>query len=241
MRLPSITGREEGGRGGSPLVGFFVLAITISLAILFWDGFPGGSRKTGDSALAEAASLLPTEYFPVHLELLSRDGGVLRAKMKLCDLGGRELSISERTMKGESLIIDCWVLCPPGSGKASTTANQLAFVFPRRVRGDREVFREGRSLYDAYSEQGFPGILGGSPPGGSPFDAPARKVLVSLLGALAKADTSADATLAPGPALSAVKGLAGMEYILGGLEIGHAYAIGFGAGGEVTLRGIAAF
>jgi hypothetical protein len=150
------------------------------------------------------------------------------------DRDGKEISVLERSLRGDSLIIDFYLVPVPAAEKGRS----LVLAFPRRLRGDREALSEGLQLFDAYTQVGFPAIYGGGS-GDLSSDAKAKKALSDLFAALAKDDAASAAGQSPSSAVRSAGGQGGayrLELVLAGFEPGKPYDIVTNADGSISAR-----
>lgn len=232
MKLFHNERRPEGQKGGSPALAFFVFALTLGLAFFSYQGFSwGGEGKSSASVLSSAASRLETEGLPLRVVATRGEPGRIVARVSFLDRDGKEISVLERSLRGDSLIIDFYLVPVPAAEKGRS----LVLAFPRRLRGDREALSEGLQLFDAYTQGGFPAVYAGGS-GDLASDAKSKKALSDLFAALAKDDAAGQS---PSSAVRSAGGMGGayrLELVLAGFEPGKPYDIVTNADGSISAR-----
>jgi hypothetical protein len=151
--------RRQGGRRGSPLVGALIILASFAAAGYFW--FRGGvsSQRQRITYLEDLSSRLRAETVPLKFMVVSRDGGEIRARVRMYDLAGREVAALEKAWPGSELYIDI-LLFPIRSGKDAGHADSW-LAFPYRIFTDKLPAASGSVLFDAYDGGGFPEVLDG--------------------------------------------------------------------------------
>jgi hypothetical protein len=184
----------SGGRRGSPVLGALLFLATIAAAGYFWFQAADSAQRKKIAYLEDLSTRLRSETVPLKFMVLSREGGEIRARLRLYDLKGSEVAALEKSWPGAELYVDM-LLIPmrTGSGKPDSW-----IAFPYRVFTDKLAAASGLLLFDAYDEGGFPGVLGGIE------WSPEEKAV--LVAAFASARKSAAAGL---PATGAAKGAFG--------------------------------
>jgi hypothetical protein len=152
-------------RQGSPLLGGIFFLLTIAVAGYFWFQYTAAMQKQRISYLENIGSRLRSETVPVKFMILSREGGEIKARLKLYDLSGREVAVIEKSWPGSVLYVDM-LLVPVRGGPAPSAGSgaQLAeawLAFPYRIFTDRLDAASGTLLFDSYESAGFPDVLGG--------------------------------------------------------------------------------
>jgi hypothetical protein len=104
-------------------------------------------------------SRLKSETAPLKFMIESREGGEVKAKLKLYDLSGRELSSMEKSWPGTKLYVDM-LLFPVRADSASGPADSY-LSFPYRVFTDQLPAASGTMLFDSYDSAGFPEVFRG--------------------------------------------------------------------------------
>jgi hypothetical protein len=184
---------ERKGKRRSPILGVVLIFASFMAAAYIWVGNSGESQKKTIARLEGFADRLRSETVPVKFMVLSRDSGEIRARFKLFDLSGRELSVLEKSWKGTELYVDV-LLVPIASGKDAKRADSW-LALPYRVFTDEIPAASGTLLFDDYDVAGFPEVLRG-------VDWSAKEES-SLKAAFAEARKAARAGL---PASEALKG-----------------------------------
>lgn len=154
-------------RRGSPLLGGIAFILTIAAAAYFWFQYTADLQKRRIVYLENLSARLSSETVPVKFMILSREGGQIKARLRLYDLAGRELAVVEKSWPGRELYIDM-LLVPTQTGPASSSASktgpgtsQAWLAFPYRVFTDSLPAASGTLLFDDYESAGFPEVLGG--------------------------------------------------------------------------------
>lgn len=147
------------GRRGTPLLGALVIVASFVVAGYLWLQQANESQKGRIAYLEGLTSRLRSETVPLKFMILSREGGQVRARLKLYDLSGREVSTIEKSWPGSELYIDM-LLLPVRSVKGGDKADSW-LAFPYRVFTDSVGAASGTLLFDAYGGGGFPEVLRG--------------------------------------------------------------------------------
>jgi hypothetical protein len=147
------------GRKGSPLIGFVVILASFAAAGYLWFQYSAASQKQRVAYLENLSGRLRSETVPLKFLVLSRDGGWIRARVKMYDLSGREVAALEKSWAGSELYVDI-LLVPVRSGKDGDKADSW-IAFPYRIFTDKIAAASGTILFDSYDEGGFPEVLEG--------------------------------------------------------------------------------
>jgi hypothetical protein len=153
--------RREGARRGSPLIGAFIILASFAAAGYFWLQYADSSQRQKIAYLEGLSERLRSETVPLKFMVLSRDGGEIKARIRLYDLEGKEVAVVEKSWLGSELFIDM-LLVPMRSDEAAEKADSW-LAFPYRVFTDRVGAASGTLLFDAYDSDGFPEVLRGAP------------------------------------------------------------------------------
>jgi hypothetical protein len=152
---------RNGGRRGSPLLGALFFLATIAAAGYFWFQYSSSSQKKEIAYLENLSSRLRSETVPVKFMVLSRDGGEIKARLKLFDLARREVAVVEKSWPGSELYIDM-LLIPVRSGPGGGEEKPDSWLaFPYRIFTDALSAASGTLLFDFYDSGGFPEIMRG--------------------------------------------------------------------------------
>lgn len=122
-------------------------------------------QKAQIARLEKSVQSLKEEIVPIRFMVVSRDEGVLKARVRIYDLAGNEVDLLEAEWPGSELCFDFSVV--PVAGRY--------LAFPRRIFTERIAPSSGTNLYPRYDRSGFPAIFEG---GG--FQAAGRRKLVDL-------------------------------------------------------------
>lgn len=183
-REGEVSGSGKGRKGGSPLLGILVIAITLALTAFSYHSYATNASQGRGRALLRAAEAAGASYVPLRVAVTSGEGKILSVKASLRDLGGREIAVREKAFPGSLVSID-FLLVP--AGRASKDAGRLVLAFPRSIYSDVLPQGEGLRLLPSYAERSFPGVFDGSPAAASlaPAD---RKAVTEAMVSLARAD-----------------------------------------------------
>jgi hypothetical protein len=206
-------------RRGRPLLGVLIILLALA-ASFFWFRYSAASQKERIAYLENLSTRLRSETVPIKFMVLSREGGEIRARLKLYDLSGRELAVLEKSWPGSELSIDM-LLVPLGREK-------LWLAFPYRIFTDKLSAALGTLLFDSYDRGGFPQVLGGVE-----WSARERATIAAIFSSVRKsASAGAPATeAAPGAFGSAVHELARLSRF----EVGIVYKVVCRAKGGVEI------
>ena len=151
--------RANGKRGNASSLGWIIIILSFAI---------GGYLMVGDAAKLQRIQIayleglqtrLRSETVPLKFMVESREGGVIKAKIKFYDLSGREISSFEKSWPGGELYID--MLLFPVRGDKATGAADSYLAFPYRVFTDTVSAASGSLLFDSYDSGGFPEIFAG--------------------------------------------------------------------------------
>ncbi len=144
---------------GSPLLGGLVFLVTIAVAGYFWFQYSASSQKQRILYLEDLSTRLRSETVPLKFMVLSREGGDVKARLKLYDLAGREIASIEKSWPGGELYIDMLLVPVRSLGGSASADSWLAF--PYRVFTDKLSAASGTLLFGSYDSGGFPEVLNG--------------------------------------------------------------------------------
>ncbi len=150
---------RSGARRGSPLIGALLVLASFAAGGYFWFQYSAASQKQKITRLEELSARLRSETVPLKFMVLSRDGGEIRARIRMYDLSGREIAVLERSWPGSELYIDI-LLLPFRSENVGVKADSW-LALPYRIFTDRLAASSGSVLFEAYDRGGFPEVLGG--------------------------------------------------------------------------------
>jgi hypothetical protein len=206
----------EGRRRGSPLLGWLIILLSFGLAGYFWFQGLGSSQKERIALLESASSKLKSETVPIKFMVLSREGGQIKARIKLYDLAGGEVAVIEKSWPGKELYIDM-LLEPVRTARESKEPDSW-IAFPYRIFTDELSAASGSLLFDAYDGGGFPEVLGGAE------WSPAERLAIST--AFADARRKAASGLPAADASQGVFGSAAHEISgISSFEVGIVYKV----------------
>jgi hypothetical protein len=153
----------------------FILALGLSafLACLVL-GLYLKNQKARIKSLEERLSVLSETAKPLKFMILSRTGGIIRARFRFYDPGGNELGSFEQSWPGIELTLDS-IIIPAG---------ERFLAFPCRVFTDALAPKNGTLLFGFYEKDGFPGIYDDPS-----LDEAARRALADFF-ALARAEAA---------------------------------------------------
>ena len=182
----------KGGRGGNPLLGLLVIAITLALTAFSYHSYATNAAQGRGKALLHAAEAVGPSCVPLHLAVTCGEGSILAVKASLRDLGGREIALQEKAFPGSQVSID-FLLVP--AGKAAKDGGRLVLAFPRSIYSDVLAQGEGLRLLPSYADRSFPRIFDGSPAAAAlaPAD---RKAVAEAMASLARADADPNGSAA---------------------------------------------
>jgi hypothetical protein len=153
--------KRNGGRRGSPLLGALVFLATLAAAGYFWFQYSASSQKKEIALLVDISSRLRSETVPVKFMVLSRDGGEIKARVRLYDLARREIAVVEKSWPGSELYVDM-LLIPFRSEARKRDENPDSWLaFPYRIFTDGLPAASGTILFDTYDSGGFPDVMRG--------------------------------------------------------------------------------
>ena len=188
--------KGEKARRGSPAIGALVILVSFALAGYLWFQNLSSSQRQRIAYLEDLSARLRSETVPLKFMILSREGGEIKARLKLYDLKGSEIAAVERSWPGSELFIDM-LLVPARSARGRGAADSW-LAFPYRIFTDKLSAARGSLLFELYDSGGFPEVLRGIE-----WSAAEQKAIVA---AFAAARKSAAAGL---PATDAAKGAFG--------------------------------
>jgi hypothetical protein len=152
--------RRKGGPGrGSPLLGLFIIALSIAAGGYLWLTGANGAQKRKIAYLEGVSTRLRSETVPLKFMILSREGGEIRARIKLYDLSGREIAAVEKAWAGTEFYVDMLLVPVRSENAGDETDSWLSF--PYRIFTDTVSAAEGTLLFDAYDSAGFPEVFRG--------------------------------------------------------------------------------
>lgn len=171
-------------KGGNPLLGLLVIAITLALTAFSYHSYATNASQGRGRALLHAAQAIGPSCIPLRVAVTCGEGNILAVKASLRDLGGKEIALQEKAFPGSQISID-FLLVP--AGKAGKGAGRLVLAFPRSIYSDVLPQDEGMRLLPSYAGRSFPAVFDGNPAAASlaPSD---RKALADAMASLAKAD-----------------------------------------------------
>jgi hypothetical protein len=152
--------RKKGERHGSPLLGGLIIFLSFVAGGYFWLQFATNSQKREIAYLEGISTRLRAETVPLKFMILSREGGEIRAKLKLYDLAGREVASMEKAWPGSEFYVD--MLLVPVRSESGTEKADSWLAFPYRIFTDTLSAASGTLLFDAYDSAGFPEVFRGA-------------------------------------------------------------------------------
>jgi hypothetical protein len=151
---------RKGARRGSPLLGALVILASFAAAGYLWLQYASAGQRQRIAYLEGVSARLSSETVPLKFMLLSREGGEIKARIKLYDLSGREIAAMERSWPGSELYVDM-LLAPVRSERGEGDADSW-LAFPYRIFTDTVSAASGTLLFDSYDSGGFPEVLRGA-------------------------------------------------------------------------------
>ena len=149
--------------------GLFVAAV-LAVAVVFLGILTVAAiQKAQIARLEKAIQSLKDEIVPVRFMVLERDKGMVKARVRLYDLDGKEVDLLEMNWPGTELSFDFSVV--PAAGRF--------LAFPKRIFTDRLAPSSGTNLYPRYDKDGYPAVFEGAD-----FDGFGRKRISDLFQAL---------------------------------------------------------
>lgn len=152
--------RSEGKGHRNPALGILIIVASFIMGGYFWLQNAERLQKHRIDYLENLSLRLRSEIVPLRLMVLSRDNGQVRARLKLYDLSGREVSTIEKSWPGAELYVDM-LLLPFSSESGDTEKADSWLALPYRVFTDSIGAASGTLLFDAYDSGGFPEVLRG--------------------------------------------------------------------------------
>jgi hypothetical protein len=152
--------RERSARHGSPLLGALIVLASFAAAGYLWLQYAANEQKQKISYLEGLSTRLRSETVPLKFMVLSREGGEIKARIKLYDLSGREVAAMEKSWPGSELYVDM-LLLPVSSEKGAEKADSW-LAFPYRIFTDSLSAASGTLLFDVYDGAGFPEVFRGA-------------------------------------------------------------------------------
>jgi hypothetical protein len=152
-----VSGR---GRRGSAL-GILIIAASFAAAGYIWIRYAVSGQKAQIARLEEIAGRLKAESVPVKFMILSREGGNVKARLRLYDLADAEVSVVEGIWPGSTLYVDMLLVPLSAEAAKAGSAGSSWLAFPYRVFTDATSPASGTTLFDAYDGDGFPRVLEG--------------------------------------------------------------------------------
>jgi hypothetical protein len=152
--------RKNESRRGSPILGFSIIVLSLVAGGYLWLQGANGVQKGKIAYLEGLSARLSSETVPLKFMILSREGGEIKARIKLYDLSGREVAAMEKTWAGSEFYVDM-LLVPVRSEKAGEKADSW-LAFPYRIFTDAVSAASGTLLFEAYDGAGFPEVFRGA-------------------------------------------------------------------------------
>ncbi len=129
------------------------MAVVVTLALVFLGlTVLTAVQKAQIALLEKGIQSLKEEIVPIRFMVLERDKGMVKARVRMYDLGGNEVDLLEMTWPGTELSFDISVV--PAAGRF--------LAFPRRIFTDRLAPSSGTNLYPRYDRAGFPAVFEGA-------------------------------------------------------------------------------
>jgi len=153
--------KRNGGRRGSPLLGALLFLASLAAAGYFWFQYSASYQKKEIAYLEDLSSRLRSETVPVKFMVLSRDGGEIRARLKLYDLSMREVAVVEKSWPGSELYIDMLLIPVRSGARGGDEKPDSWLAFPYRIFTDELSAASGTILFDNYVSGSFPEVMRG--------------------------------------------------------------------------------
>jgi hypothetical protein len=150
--------KPKTNRRSSRVLGWAIILSSIVLGYL-WMQNATSAQKEKIASLEGLSAKLSSETVPMKFMILSRDKGEIKARLKIYDLSGNEVSVMEKSWAGAELYIDV-LLIPVKSQKSDAKADSW-LAFPYRIFTDKVSASSGTMLFDSYDSGGFPEVLRG--------------------------------------------------------------------------------
>ena len=151
--------KKVGGGRASRIIGPLIVLASFAAGGYLWLQGLGSAQKQKIAYLEGLSTRLKSETVPVKFMVLSREGGEIKARLRLYDLARREIAVVEKSWPGGELYIDI-LLVPVRTGSEGGAADAW-LAFPYRVFTDILPAASGTLLFDAYDSGGFPEVLRG--------------------------------------------------------------------------------
>jgi len=149
-----------GGNRRSPILGAAIIAASFLAGGYLLITDMNGRQKAEIARLESLADKLRSESVPVKFMILGREGGSVKARIRLYDLSGREIAVLEKSWPGSSIYIDI-LLVPLVSEARQASPGDSYLAFPYRIFTDELSPASGERLFKAYDSGGFPRVLDG--------------------------------------------------------------------------------
>lgn len=152
--------QRSGPQRGSPLIGALLILASFAAGGYLLLQYSTASQKRQIAHLERLSERLTSETVPLKFMILSRENDMIKARVKIYDLSGREVAAVEKSWPGTELYIDM-LLVPVRSGRGSASADSW-LAFPYRIFTDKLAAASGSVLFDSYDQGGFPEVLAGA-------------------------------------------------------------------------------
>jgi hypothetical protein len=149
----------DGKKHSSRSLGWIIIILSFAVGGYLMAGDAARLQRIQITYLEGLQTRLRSETVPLKFMVESREGGEIRAKIKLYDLSGRELSSMEKSWPGSALYVDMLLFPVRGDKPRGEADSYLAF--PYRVFTDKVSAASGSLLFDSYDSGGFPEIFAG--------------------------------------------------------------------------------
>jgi hypothetical protein len=146
--------------------------LTLIAAGYFWLKDADSNQKKTIAYFENLTARLQSETVPIKFMILAREGGEIKARLKLYDLGGREIAVVEKSWRGSEIYVDM-LLVPVRTSSDRTSSDRTSskgasgaggdswLAFPYRIFTDQVSAASGTLLFDSYDSAGFPEVFRG--------------------------------------------------------------------------------
>lgn len=149
------------GKRRSPILGAAIIALSFAAGGYLWLRDAGERQRLEIARLESLADKLTSESVPLRFMILDREGGSLRARIRLYDLAGRRIAAIERTVPGTSIYVDMLLVPLVSKGERKAVSGDAYLAFPYRLFTDQTSPASGEPLFDIYESDGFPRVMDG--------------------------------------------------------------------------------
>jgi hypothetical protein len=220
--------KEPGGekRRGSPVIGWIIIIASVAACFFSYLKWDENLSRRSVLYIEGIGERLQPPASPLRIEILSLEGGSIKARLALRDRAGGEIAMIEKSWPGSVLSVDAVEV--PLRGSKQAKGGELWLAFPCRIYTDALPPSEGYSLFASYDSSGFPSILEGV--------AWTVAERASLTKAFDRAKRNLSSKLPDFGTKIPLGALSRKGARLQGLGIGKAYDLYFGTEGSISIR-----